>query len=1013
MICSSCGQENPAASRFCGACGATLPTESAPDVRKTVTVIFCDLVGSTALGERTDPELLRELMTRYHGELRAILEHHGATVEKFVGDAAMAIFGLPQVHEDDALRAVRAAVEMRDAVATLGLEVRIGVNTGEVVAGTGETLATGDAVNVAARLEQAAGVGEVLIGSATERLARDAIRTEAVEPLTLKGKSEPVPAFRVLELLDDAPAFTRRIDAPFVGRQSEIEQLERALAAAVEARSPQLVTIAGPPGIGKSRLARELLGRADARVVVGRCLSYGEGITYWPLSEIVTQLGDVEAALGGSVDAALAATRIGAAFGSVETVASPDEIAWAFRKLFEALAATRPFVVVFDDIHWAESTLLDLIEYVAAFAQDVPLFVLCTARPDLFEQRPTWTAPKSNTTLVKLDPLAASDSESLVTRLGDVPASIRERIVEVAEGNPLFVEQLVAMQAESESGELDVPPTLQALLAARIDRLTEPERAVVERGSVEGRLFHRGAVAALLPELERVQVGTHLLTLVRKELIRPDRATVPGDDGFRFGHILIRDAAYEAIPKRQRALLHEQYADWLEATIGADAPDEIVGYHLEQSYRYAAELGGADPAVGSRAAERLSAAGHAATARQDVAASVNLLERAVELDPDDASRALLCVHLGQALRQADQVEQARAALEKAVTLAHEAGAEHAEWLGRIRLAVIQWLQDPESTSHVLEEAVAAVAAREAADDHEVLALAWGRIAAFQDWGGETAYMRAFGRALSHARLAGSLELEVELVVSRAPRFIWGSGVVEDGLRYADEIDERLGHVPGMRQFALHLRAHMQARLGEFDGALEAMGEYRRVMHELGREQEYAVTASCIWDVCSWSGDWQHGEAALREAYELFEQRGNKAYLAATAVDLGEAVFVQGKLDEAERLLEVCADLSASDDRENEGRLSAVGARVHAARGDFVQAEAAARRAVELGSATDYFELAAQGWLTLAEIMRARADTGEQSAAAEALRLYEQKGNIVGAERVRAFVENAGTHSEAQ
>ncbi len=1014
MICTSCGQENPAASRFCGACGKPL-VAAQPEVRKTVTIVFCDLVGSTSLGERTEPEVLRELMARYHARLRAILERHGGTVEKFVGDAAMAIFGMPQVHEDDALRAVRAAVEMRDAVAALGLDVRIGVNTGEVVAGTGETLATGDAVNVAARLEQAAGASDVLIGTVTERLVRDAVRAEAVAPLVLKGKREPVPAFRLVELVGDVPAFMRAIDAPFVGREEELERLEAALASAVAARAPQLVTIAGPPGIGKSRLARELLGRAVTRVVVGRCISYGEGVTYWPIQEIASQIGEVRASLVDATDGELAAIRIEAALGATDTPVSSEEIAWGVRRLFEQLAATEPLVVVFDDIHWAEPTLLDLIEYVAAFAQDVALVILCTARPDLFDQRPAWTTPRPNAILLTLDPLAESESESLVARLGDMPAEARERIVEVAEGNPLFVEQLVAMHAESGNGELEVPPTLQALLAARIDRLAEPERAVIECGSVEGRLFHRGAVAALVTESERGEVGTHLLTLVRKELIRPDRATVPGDDGFRFGHILIRDAAYEAIPKRQRAILHERFADWLEERLADDAPDEIVGYHLEQSHRYGAELGDAGTEVGSRAAEKLAAAARAATTRQDVVASVNLLRRAVELAPDDSARSLLCVHLGQALREADELEAARAALEKGVTLAREAGDGHAEWLGRVRLAVVQMLEDPEGgAQRVLDEATAAVAAREAAADHEVLATAWGRIAVVHDWRGERdAYMQAFERALTHARQAGSLALEVELAGMRAPDFIWGPGLVEDGLRYADEIDERLGHVPGMQQFALHLRAHMEARLGEFGGALEAMSEYRGRLRELGKEREYAVTAGCVWDVCSWSGDWEHGEATLREAYELHERSGNKAYLSSAAIDLGEAAVRQGKLDEAERLCEVGSALSASDDVLNDANLSALRARIRAARGDLVPAEAAARRSVELSSGTGYLELAANGWFTLAQILRAKGDAEEQSAAAEALRLYERKGNVVGSGRVRAFLDEAGTRSAIQ
>ena len=1005
VICASCGQKNSAASRFCGACGAPLAAPL-PDVRKTVTIVFCDLVGSTALGERTDPELLRELMARYHAELRAILERHGGTVEKFVGDAAMAIFGLPQVHEDDALRAVRAAVEMRDAVATQGLVVRVGVNTGEIVAGTGETLATGDAVNVAARLEQAADAGNILIGPATERLVRDTVRMEVVAPLMLKGKSDPVPAFRVLGLVDEVPAFTRPIDAPFVGRRDELDQLDDALAAAVETRTPQLATIVGPPGIGKSRLAREVLARTQARVVIGRCVSYGEGITYWPIQEIASQVGDLRAALRDSSDGELAAIRIDAGLGATDTPVSPEEIAWGVRRLFEALAASKPLVVVFDDIHWAEAALLDLIEYLATFVQDVPLFILCTARPDLFELRPTWTTPRSSATLVTLQALSETDSEKLVEELGDLADETRERIVQAAEGNPLFVEQLVAMQAENGDAELEVPPTLRALLAARIDRLAEPERAVVECGSVEGRLFHRGAVAALVPAPERPAVGANLLSLVRKELIRPDSAAIPGDDGFRFGHILIRDAAYEAIPKRQRALLHELFADWLEARLAHDAPDEIVGYHLEQAYRYGAELGDVDSTVGERAAKKLETAAQAAMARQDVAAAVNLLGRAVELVPDGDRRPLICVRLGEALDEADELGRAEAAFEEGVALARDAGDGHAEWLGRVWLARVKLMQDPEGAlDRMLEEATAAVAAREPAHDHEVLAVAWGRIAAVHAWRGQTdAYMDALERALQHARHAGSLALEVRLAGMRAPDFIWGPGRVEEGVRYADELVERLGHVPGVQQFALHLHAHMQARLGEFEGALEAMSTYRDNLHELGKEREYAVTANCVWDVCTWSGDVQHGERALREAYELLNRTGNKAVLSEVARGLAEAAVRLNSLDEAERFCELGEAVSTSEDVESEAHVALLRARIRAARGDLVVAEEGARRAIEIYSGTDFLERAAEARLTLAEILRARHEPGDEIAASEALALYERKGNVVGAGWARAFIE---------
>ncbi|HET6701969.1 MAG TPA: adenylate/guanylate cyclase domain-containing protein, partial [Gemmatimonadaceae bacterium] len=343
IACGTCGSANPAGARFCAACGTSVARDES-EVRKVVTILFCDMVGSTALGERSDPEVLRDLMRRYHASLRAVLERHGGAVEKFVGDAAMAVFGIPKTHEDDPLRAVRAAVEMRDAVRPV--EVRIGVNTGPVVTGRGETLVTGDAVNVAARLEQAARGGEILIGASTELLVRGAVRTEPVEPLALKGKSEPVRAFRVQGLVSGAQAIPRSDTTTFVGRVAELAQLEHAFAAAVERRDPQLVTLVGPPGIGKSRLTRELLARSGARVLVGRCLSYGEGITYWPLAEIARQIGDARAALGTGNDADLAAARIDAALGVPGAAASPEEIAWGARRLFEALARTEPLVVV-------------------------------------------------------------------------------------------------------------------------------------------------------------------------------------------------------------------------------------------------------------------------------------------------------------------------------------------------------------------------------------------------------------------------------------------------------------------------------------------------------------------------------------------------------------------------------------------------------------------------------------------------------------------------------------------
>lgn len=965
-------------------------------VRKTVTVVFCDLVGSTALGERSDPEVLREVMGRYHAELRACLERHGGTVEKFVGDAAMAVFGLPQVHEDDALRAVRAAVEMRAAVVPLHLEVRIGVNSGEVVAGGGETLVTGDAVNVAARLEQAAQPGEVLIGEATERLVRGAVRSERIEPLALKGKTLPVPAFRVLELQRELPAFTQPSGGPFVGRSGELEQLEGALAEAFDTRSPRLVTIVGPPGIGKSRLVRELLAGTQARVLVGRCLSYGDGITYWPLAEIADQLGEIESLLR---DEPMARVRVEAALGSTELVASPEEIAWGFRRLFEALARERPLIVVFDDIHWAEPTLLDLIEYTATFAQDAPLLLLCTARADLFEMRPEWSAPRANSTLITLDALPRAAAESLVEQLGHLAPATRARIADAAEGNPLFVEQLVAMQAESGEIEIEIPPTLHALLAARIDRLDRGERAVVECGSVEGRLFHRGAVAELLPAATRAQLGTHLRTLVRKELLRPDRGTIRGDDGFRFGHLLIRDAAYETIPKRQRADLHERYADWLSAMLAEDAPAEVVGYHLEQAHRYRTELGAPDPALGERAAARLATAARAARGRLDVGAATKLLTRAVALVPSPAeARRGLLVELGEVLYQAAELTRTEDVLTEAVGLARSAGDAHSEWLARVQLGFLRLRRQPEGAAETaLLEAQAAIEALSDAADHEVLGRAWHLI-------GEVHLMharaqeqtQALDQALGHARQAGDSMLELSIILQSAAPIVMGPVPVEQGMRHVERLLADKGEVPAIHSLGLHVLGHLHARLGQFDGAQQALAEWRGHFRELGQELQFAITAGCVWDVLSLAEDWGGGERALTEGYEILERMGEKSFLSTCAAYLGEAVFRQGRLAEAERYSVVSEELGASDDHANEATWRAVRAKVLAARGDLASAVPLARSAVEAAGHTDFLDLRARTWLDLADILAAAAErTAAEGAAREGLALYEQKGNLVG------------------
>jgi len=582
------------------------------EVRKTVTILFCDIVDSTARGESTDPEVMRTRLARFFEQMKTIVERHGGTVEKFIGDAVMAVFGVPRAHEDDALRGCRAAIEMREALPSLGIEGRIGLMTGEVVTGTEERLVTGDPVNVAARLEHAAGPGEVLIGEPTLELVRGAVEVDPLEPLELKGKAQLVEAYRLKAVHE--PRVQRR-GAPIVGRETELAHLAAAFDRAVAGRSCELVTIVGEAGVGKSRLVSEFLSglKADAIVAIGRCLPYGEGITYWPVMEVVKRL-----AVRPSDKAAAAA--IGFLLGEGEAGASAEEIAWAFRKTLERTAAARALVVVFDDIQWGEQTFLDLVEHVGLLSAGAPILLLCMARPELLERRPGWPVA------LWLEPLDEEAVRRLIPQA--VGTGLRERIARAAGGNPLFVEEMAAMAVEADD-DVAVPATLRALLAARLDQLDPGERRVLECAAVEGEVFHRGAVQALAGS--EGQVTPRLAQLARRGLISPDRA-VAGEDGFRFRHLLIRDAAYETLTKTGRAELHERLAGWLGQQ--GDDPielDEIVGYHLEQAARYKAELGQPDPALAERAGQYLAAAGRRALWRVDEPAAASLLGRALEL----------------------------------------------------------------------------------------------------------------------------------------------------------------------------------------------------------------------------------------------------------------------------------------------------------------------------------------------------------------------------------------------
>jgi class 3 adenylate cyclase/tetratricopeptide (TPR) repeat protein len=966
--CPACGKENPEGFQFCGFCTAPLTGESR-EQRKTVTVLFCDVTGSTELGESTDPEALRALLARYFERMRGIVESHGGTVEKFIGDAVMAVFGVPVAHEDDALRACRAAVEMRDALPDLGIRGRIGVNTGEVVTGTAERLATGDAVNVAARFEQAADPGEVLIGEATHALVSEAVAAEPVEALTLKGKADRVPAYRLVSVFD-APE--RSHAAGFVGREPELAQIIEAWGRAEAQTRCELVTVVGDAGVGKSRLVAEALDRLDAKLVRGRCLSYGEGVTYWPVVEVVKQL-----AARPSDPAAAAA--IASLLGETKAGTRAEEIAWAFRKLLEEKA---PVVCLFEDVHWGAETFLDLVEHVALLSAGAQVLLLCTARPELLDGRPSW--PVS----IRLTPLDARDVDRLVP--GSLPADLRRQIALAAGGNPLFVTEMVAM-AETADGKVTVPPTLRALLTARLDQVDAAERRVLERGAVEGEVFHRGAVQALAPD--ELQVTAKLAALVRRELVRPDQPQIPGEDGFRFRHLLIRDAAYEALPKATRAELHERFASWLEQH-GQELVelDEILGYHLEQAARYKQELGQLDPSLADRAGERLAAAGRRAVWRGDRPAAVGLLERALELTRPARVDVVLELDLAEALSFQDAA-RAIAIATAAAERARAAGDDTGALLAQVGAAHQQSMVAADPKIDELEQlARKALPLLEQAENHAALVQVWhvlgfgvanfhGR---FEDFG------HASEQALRHARLAGQRNS--------------GLFQLEDALAYgplpADEalhkLDALLPENPHPRP--LMMRAWLLTMLARFDQADKLAREAGEHWRELTRDN---AADYLFGSVAATAGDHERAAVHLRRYCDLLETRGQRGFLSTFAPLLGRSLCKLGRHDEAEPLAQLGRELGDEQDAMTQTLWRQVQALVDSHRRQHNRAEQLAREAVAITERTDALNWQGDALSDLAEVLHVAARTNEAASTLDqALDRYEQKKNLAQAAQAR-------------
>jgi predicted ATPase/class 3 adenylate cyclase len=1048
QICPSCAEENPPKFRLCGYCGAPLAAEPPPqEVRKRVTILFCDLKGSTTLGESLDSESLREVMSRYFDVMSAAIARHEGTIEKFIGDAVMAVFGIPRVREDDALRAVRAAGEMQEGLLRLNDELeraygvrlanRIGVNTGEVVAGgpiSGQRMLIGDPVNVAARLEQAAGEMEALLGELTYRLVRDHVRVEQVEPLELKGKAERIPAYRLVEVL------ARRAEptgaAQFVGREEELGVLEGALGRAIESRSCELVVVTGEAGVGKSTLRQEFTRRASERALVirGHCLSYGSGITFWPLVEVVREaagitegdnLAEARAKLletvAGNPDVA---ERVGSAVGLSERQFPLHEIYWGARKLVETLARDRPLVLVLEDLHWAEPVLFDLIEAVAASVSDAPVLVVATGRPDLLEKREALASLPQ----IALGALSDADTGRMIDHvLHDAPLApdARRRIVTAAEGNPLFVEQLVSMMIDEGllrqvDGTWDVdelpagwvPPTIHALLSSRLDHLGHGERATIDPASVIGFNFPAEALIELVGDAVRDGLDERLGELERKQFVRS------GDETgmYRFDHLLIKETVYEALLKRARATLHERFVGWADRVNGDRAVEfeEILGYHLEQAHRYLVELAPGDEhayEVGRDGGRRLAAAGRRAFERGDMNAASRLLLRATALMPPlDLERLRLFPDLGEALLQIGEVAQAESLLDDAIATAEVAEAPALAANAEVVRVLVRRLSGAEANwnEQAMAAASSAIAVCEQAADDIGLARAWRMIASVHGSACRFAdAASALERALEHAARAGDVRQGRRSSTPYAMVMAFGPTPVPAAIARYEEISALVAGDRQAEAGVLCSFGEIRALAGEFEPARELMRTSRALLEELELKVDATMISLQAAHVEFLADDAAAAEAELRQGYEVLDRLGDRYFLPTFAGLLARALLLQGRLDEAAELTDLAEERARLDDVDAQALWRCARARLLARAGQHDAAEELALEAVDLLASTD--AILFQVWVLsdLIEVQQVAGRFSEAAATAEAaLALAEAKESPVLIARLQALKEAA-------
>jgi DNA-binding SARP family transcriptional activator/tetratricopeptide (TPR) repeat protein len=996
-------------------------TTVAPLARRPVTVLCLVLHVASRSGRGLDPEAHEAVNERSVSCLTAILERHGGKLAIGAGERLAGVFGAASVHEDDALRAARASLEARSALVAeadlvlqrygASLECRFGVATAEaLVGGPGPLRFAGDAEAQAVALAEAAEAGQILISRQTQELAAAAIETEGAGPDRFILRSAHA-AVRPLAL---------RLDAPLVSRNEEMRQLEAACAQAAREQVTMLVTVIGEAGLGKTRLVHELAGRlgGEVNVLTGRCLPYGEGITFWPLREMVRQAGadpdspdGIKNLLDAEADAAQVADRLSHALGPGNQGRSDAaEIFWAARRLLETLARSRPLLVIFEDLHWAEPTFLDLVESLAVQAGRSPLVLVCNARPELLEQRPAWAAGTERAVSIELMPLADAPSAALLESLGGdqrISRSTRARVLETAAGNPLYLEQLavsLSEQAESQARPV-LPPTIEALLTARLQRLGPGASSVLACAAVIGNNFGVDAVRELIPPEARGPLSRNLQTLIAKGLVQRAPPGMNPVEEYGFRHILIQEAAYRAIPKSLRAELHHRFADWLEYVFLTPAMQrpEILGYHLEQSVRYLSELRPAEAQsspLSRRAAVHLENAGRAAHDRGDALAAMNLLTRAAALlPPDDPALARLYTSLGTALTEVGQLENARATLDQAQRIAAVNGDEGQHAHARVQAFLLGLKMAPNKEAAEIAQVLPDLRAEFARGPDERGLCQTLQLEAAVYWihGRSAAAEEAWRRAAEYARRTNDRRQLTEILGWLASAALWGPTPASEGIRRCQDYLDEVGNHPRGQAVILKHMAGLHAMQDQVETAHATLSRAKSYLDTLGPTMTAAITQPAAF-IAMLTGDPATAEMHLRFAYESLSLMGEKGNLATEAALLARAIAAQGqtRCAEASELIAISQEAAAGEDLVTQIIGWGLSARMLADRGRYAEANELASSAVALAAQTDLLSQHADALLDLAHVLAASGRFPEaQAAATQALDLYQRKGNLPG------------------